>query len=407
MIFKAFIHKYAVHFFVFFTIVVAYYFLGTRGTFVVPHDLDYFNPLARSFLNGRLDIPNPIVSFDLSTFKGKWYPYWGPIPALFFIPIQIMIGRYIPAMYLSIFFSGLSAVALWMILDKIGPLFLEQKMNLVNKLVYFTFFFFGTTLTYLGVRSGVWFVSQTVSFTFTAFAFLILLNKQLTGRNYFISSFLISSALLNRQIGILIFIFWLLRFADDLFCKRITFRNAIRTVFICMIPPLFFLCIFLIYNFVRFENPFDTGYSYQNFSYFDFKRAAPYGTFSMRYILKNLWLILFEIPRPHFNPLGNSVFFVSSVYLGALLTLRKIRENLGFLKNRITLYLWIQVVASLLPILPLYNLGMYQFGIRYALDFSLPLFVLSVVGFRGKVNLLILVLFFLSVSMHIYAALFW
>lgn len=379
-------------------IFISYYLLATRGTGKFLYDLDYFNPLAKSFLDGRLDISNPVVTYDLSNFGGKWYPYWGPIPALFLIPFQLFLGRYIPAGYLSVFFGSLSVTIVWLVLDRLSREYFHDKLTLQFKLLLLIFFAFGTSMVFVSLRSGVWYVSQTVATVPALLAFWILIKKKLTGNDYFWSSFLISSNLLGRISLILLGAFLIFRLFAD--------RPAVLTkILLSLAGFVIFLIPFLIYNALRFSSPLDTGYLYQDLTHFDIRTVLPYGELSFKYIPKNLWLIFMEIPKItlsagkiliDYNHEGTSIFFVSPIFLAALLTLKK---NM----NRLLTYLWATLLILLAPTLFIFSPGYYQFGIRYSLDFSMILLTLVVFGLKGKINSLVLLGTIMAVVLNIYS----
>src|SRR3989338_4118514 len=115
---------------VIFSIVFFIYFaVGTNYTFKPKWTIDYFNPMAQSLTHFRLDILNPGQTYDLIEFKGKWYTPWGILPAIFLIPLQILKGRFIPAFYLSLLFSGLNTVVVLFLLRRLQKEFLPHLTN--------------------------------------------------------------------------------------------------------------------------------------------------------------------------------------------------------------------------------------------------------------------------------------
>lgn len=385
---------------------VTLYLLATNASFHFEHDLDYFNPLARSFLNGRLDIPNPVETHDLSYFKGKWYPYWGPIPAILLIPSQLITGRYIPTNYLSMFFGSLNVVIVWLILRRINREFFPEKSCRSLNAAFVIFFALGTSHVYIATKSGVWYVSQVVSLTFVLLAFWILLKRKLSTLDYFAASALISSSLLNRLSLVFYFFIIVFRICENYFDDRQKFL-AIKHFAVSVIPLILFIIIFGIYNLLRFGSPIDNGFNYHNHG--QAKSVVPYGLFSYRYILRNLNLVFFETPKLKtesgasfvtFNREGLSIFFVSPIYLLSFLSIVRLR-NLNRREKRWIVCLWLMFLLLLVPILLIFSPGLYQFGIRYSLDFSIFLITLAYIGLQGKTNFLVFVLLFVSVILNV------
>lgn len=390
----------------------AYYMLSTKGTFKIPYDVDYFSPLARSFIHGRLDIPNPVVKTDLSFFRDKWYLYWGPLPALLLIPGQLFLGRYFPPAYLSFLVAGLSITTVYLIILRLKELYIGKDLRNVNILTFLLFFALGTSHLYIATRSGVWDVAQTVTFLPSAFAVYLLIKKNLSVRDYFFASLLLSLSLVGRYNIVLYLVFLSLRIFDDLVFKAEKFVIIKRKVLASLVPILFFFLIFAGYNFARFGNPFDFGFTYTVFDNFNFSHVAPKGFYSLYYVPRNLWYVFLEIPKLTFlrtgkiifdwNRFGMSIFFVSPVFLGALLTINRELLHLKDFVNRLKLYLWIQVFVQIAVLVPFYWLGPLQVGIRYATDFGLLLLILAIFGLRGKINILVILGTLIAITLNIF-----
>lgn len=401
---------------IFITVFISYFILTIGGKGVIPHDLDYFNPLAKSFLAGRLDIPNPIVTNDLTFYKGKWYLYYGPIPALLLIPFQLIKGRFIPAAYLGITFAALDAVVVWLILKRLEISYLKEKVKFWSEAVVLIFFVFGTNLVYLGTRSGVWFVSQTVSFLGPATGLWILLKKELTVKDYFIASVLIASSFFNRTVMLLMMTLAVLRVADDYWFQKESRNKIFRKLAAVVFPIVLFGTLFGLYNFARFGSPLETGVTYQDTSYYHFLKYAPQGFFSLTYLPRNFWLMFLQLPKISIsnvgisflvNPEGMSIFFVSPLFLAAFLTIRNLWQNKGGVEVRMVRYLWLTFLALLIPSLVYLNANYWEFGSRYAFDFSLILLVLAVLGLRGKVGTGSVLATAMAVILNLYSVLWW
>lgn len=382
-------------------IIVALYFLfATRGTFKVPHDLDYFNPLAQSFIEGRLDLINPIVTHDLSHYNGRWYPYWGPLPALFLIPVQLIIHRFIPAIYVSLL-TTLIAVPIWLfILQKVNSWYFQNKMSLKLILFWVACMFLGTSLFYVSTRSGVWFVSQAVAFLPQLIAFYFLLKPKMSRQDYFAASFFISIELLCRYSLVLTGVLLVARLVDDFIFNKEWGASFRAKVISAAIPFVCFFSMFASYNAARFSGPLDTGYLYHNLSHLNKEKLLPHGILSILYFPRNLWLTLVEWPQItwkgkwpliNFNQEASSLFFAMPLFIASLLSFSKDHMSLGSLKGRLPIYLWLTTLALFFPSLLLFSPGLVQFGMRYSLDFAVPLLILALFGLNGKGNVLVFI----------------
>ncbi len=406
------LRRYWFYFLITAAITVSYYLLATRGTTQIPHDLDYFNPLARSFLQGKTDLPSPVVTYDLSSFGGKWYPYWGPLPALLLIPAQLLLRRFIPTLYLSLFCLGASAIVVWELLGRLPAIFNIEPLSRLTKVMFFSLLYFGTSLVFVGTHSGVWYVSQAVSFLPQVIALSILLKNRLTPRDYLLASLCISLEFLGRHTTILTGSLLVLRLADDWFFNHESLLVLKRKILFALVPFLCFLGLFCLYNLARFGSPLETGFRFQDQSRWDLITRAPFGLLSWHYIPRNLWLIFFELPRVTLGPAGiklifnheaMSIFFVTPFLLTIFLTLRKEKERWAKLPYRLVVYLWASFVLLLIPSLLLFSPGLYQFGLRYSVDFILILLILGIVGLRGKLSFLAVLSIIAAVAINLYS----
>ncbi len=159
-------------------------------------------------------------------------------------------------------------------------------------------------------------------------------------------------------------------------------RQKMRDCFLLLLP-VFGAALFLgLYNFVRFGDVFEFGYSYQNLIYEPLIAARAYGLFSLAHLPGNLYYFFLAPPLPVFrdgvshvlqapyvvaDPWGMSLF-ITSPYLVTLFY--------RSYKDRLLQALWVTVVIMALPIFFYYGVGWMQIGYRYALDFLPFLFVL-------------------------------
>lgn len=398
--------------FIFVITLVSYYLLTTKGSFVIPHDLDYFNPLAKAFLSGRLDLyPKPVVVSDLSVFNGKWYPYWGPLPALLLIPSQLVLHRYVPAAYLSMLFAGLNMCLAYLIFTRMRKEYFTAALSVATRLFLVVFLAFGTSHLFIATRSGTWFVAQTVSFLPIAIALFILVKKKLSPKDYFLASCFISLTLIGRYNLIAAMIFLALRILDDTIFNKESFLRIKTKIVVSVVPFLVFLGIFCLYNFVRFGNPFDFGFAYTVFDYYNFASIKTYGMYSLHYVPMNLWRFFIELPQltikdnfPQlvFNQLGISIFAASPLFIAAINTINKSLFSFRSFVSRIQVYLWVLVLVQIALLSPFFTTGFNQMGLRYATDFALPLTCLAVFGLRGKLNTLAILAIMVAVAMNIY-----
>lgn len=374
---------------VIFTVVFLVYFLvGTNYALKPKWAIDYFNQIAQSILHFRLDILHPGTTYDLSYYGGKWYGPWGIIPALILIPLQIIKGQFVPTFYLSIFFSSLNVVFMYLLLLRIKREFL-QKISTFDICIFLILFAFGTTQFYVGTLGSVWHVDQiTTSFLGTLGIFVIFRKKR-KFIHYLGSITCFSLALLGRPTLVLLTVLPMTLYVLDL--KR---KKTLREVLLLSTPLLFFSILFFFYNYLRFNNIFEYGFSYIHESPYLQQIRERNGAFSIKNIPQNLWYMLFEIPHVNFsnknffnfNLNGNSLLFLTPPLIAAFLASPIIRKGRKFIFDSYIAPLWITVFVTLIPSWMHYGSGWIQFGYRFALDVNVLLVLLSIFGIKGKVG---------------------
>ena len=130
------------------------------------------------------------------------------------------------------------------------------------------------------------------------------------------------------------------------------------------------------YNFARFEDPLDFGYTTQNISSFLQDDLDKYGQFNLAFVPRNVRALLWATPElngaaelPGFwpNRQGMSIFLTTPAFLFLLWRGRKDWLYIGAL---------ISLILILVPLLTYYNTGWWQFGYRFSLDFMMILMLL-------------------------------
>ena len=392
--------KYLVPFVIFVVTFLAYFGIATQWGFRPKWALDYFNPLAQSLRQGRLDIVDPPVTYDLVNFGGRWYAPWGALPAFFLIPVQIAKGRFIPPLYVTLFFACADVVVFYFLLRRVQDEYLSgfTEASLWLVLVLFAL---GTTHVYVGTLGSVWHVDQMVTNFFGTLGIYTIFKKKRRTKDYLLSIASFGIALLGRATIVMLVIVPAVLYARDyLFTGRRKGQAVMRGIFLFGIPLGFFTILFFSYNWLRFGNLFEYGYR--------FIRESPYlaeirernGIMSLLNSPTNLWHMLFELPvfywnnglNLHFNPKGNSLFFLSPPLLAAFWAKPWGKIEIAAL--------WIAAIITMIPSLLLYSTGWMQFGYRYSLDIIATLVLLSVFGTNGRLNWLYILGIFFSIIVY-------
>lgn len=146
----------------------------------------------------------------------------------------------------------------------------------------------------------------------------------------------------------------------------------------------------LLYNWARFGNPLETGYSLAQLKVEPLELARSHGLFSLAHVPKNLFMMLLQGPQPFpsaeaaiLQPpyvvpsaWGMSLFYTTPALVYAFLADRR---------RALVQASWLAALATLVPLVTYYGVGWVQFGYRYALDFLPYLVPVVALGMRGPV----------------------
>lgn len=178
--------------------------------------------------------------------------------------------------------------------------------------------------------------------------------------------------------------------ADVLIERGVENQQRWRRLVNLLIPFGLMGALLMLYNFARFGNWFEFGYSYQTLLVPQLALARQYGEFGLIHLWPNLYLAFLAGPLPVLadgvshvmkfpylkpNLWGMSIFFTSPILLYLFIaSWRDWRDRL-MLATAL-------VVAS--PIFLYYGVGYVQFGYRYGLDFLPWLFWLVLRQYRAR-----------------------
>lgn len=357
-------------------------------------DLDYFVPLADALLHGRLGlIDAPSWLNEVVPIGGLDYVVYPPMPALVLLPAVAVFGPEFEQGWASILIGAANVVIVHAILRGMG---VERRPRVVLSLVWA----FGTIVWFSAQAGSSWHFAHVVA---TFFMLLAIRACQLDARTALIG-LLVGAAVLSRLTLVLAAPFFIAYVADralrDADGDRTVFgslraerarawatRPELRRVIDHGVPlaagVVLAVAGYLIYDYLRFGSPFETGYSlipglldedqYQN------------GFFSIVNIPRKLYALFLtapiqvgDFPWIQSRQLGGlSIFLTTPLFLWAFAARRPDWFGLGA---------WGAVALILIPILLHADPGGFQFGFRYAQDFYPFLFLLTVRGLRGRIS---------------------
>lgn len=368
------------------TYIIAFLFILFFTTNIFVQTEQHFVLLAKSFINSLLIIEptNNNVS-DLAFYQEKFFWPLGPLPAIILVPFVFIFERFLQG-YISFPLSLLNFYLLYKIARKFN-------INHQKALILATFFIFGSVYTPLAALPASWYFAQVVACSFLIFAIYEFINNR---RFLLIGIFMAAgiAARLNLIFSAVFFLYYI-------FKNPFTFANLVKFTS----PILFALILIGLYNYARFQSPFESGYNLQLIPQEAADRRS-IGLFSIYHIPSNLFFMLLNGPEPvlnsahelkppflTFDSYGLSLFFLSPV----LFYLYKAN-----FKKEIIAVSTVTILVLLIPIITYYGIGHRQVGFRYALDFF-PFVYLLMTDATKKVQIKTLyLLIFFGVFFSIY-----
>lgn len=255
---------------------------------------------AEAWLNGSLFVENE--GHDIANFQGKHAVVYPPFPSLIVLPFVAAFGtEQTKPVVLAFLFLCLNYFFLFQI-------FKEKRKNSAESHWWAAALCFGTGLWFV-VRDSwaVYGFSHVVAYTCLSAAVWAWTFK----RNWALVGLLLGLAFLSRQLTVYAIIPF---FYFSFYAKKNNFFNAIKL----FLPWGACLAFYLLWNYLRFGNPLDTGYSYIPGVGFGALREAQYGGFSWRYVPVNFYYYFLQgfdieflsedkLSNPLMKPFGTSL----------------------------------------------------------------------------------------------------
>lgn len=386
--------------FVFIFAFLAYFLLAKFGgsPFRV-RDTAYFNYLADAFLHKQLYLRLiPDTNRDLSFFRGHYYLYWPPMPAIVLMPFIAIFGVGFSDVFFNIVLAAMNVAviaALLRAIDRAGIIRIAAEYRAM--LVFF--FALGTVHVVLALFGKVWFTAQLLGFFLVGLAYISVI--ELKGMlSFLVTGAIIACAMLTRN-HLLFTGIWP---AYYLLAKNWKDRPKLyRDILVGLLPLLLMGLLFLLYNHARFGSYLELGIRFHKMApefLHDYRR---YGAFNLHYVPINFYYqyIFYPFPFTTETLMGGSLFLLSPVFFYGFAGI--IREY----RNPHIWFLVISILATSVPILLLMGTGWKQFGPRYTLDFTVPLLLLTASGVQKTPKLLLACLIAISVAQYVLGILFY
>ncbi len=353
----------------------------------------YFNYLADAFLHGQLFLRlKPEAVRDLSLFKGHYYLYWPPMPAVVLMPFIAIFGVGFSDVFFNVVLAAMNVAMIAILLravDRAGLI----RINAEYRAMLVFFFALGTVHVALALFGKVWFTAQLLGFLLVGLAYLSAIELKGT-LSFLVTGTLIACAMVTRN-HLLFTGLWP---AYYLLAKNWSDRPRLYVNIVAgLLPILLTGSLFLGYNFIRFGSPLELGIRYHKMAPEFLHDYRKYGAFNLHYVPINFYYqyIYYPYPITKETLMGGSLFLLSPVFFYAFVGI--IREY-----RNPNIWFWvISILATSIPILLLMGTGWEQIGPRYTLDFTVPLLLLTASGVQRSSKIVLACLIILSILQYI------
>lgn len=327
---------------------------------------------AESFMHANLYLPNTSDIGDLSLFKGKLYLPYPPLPAIVLIPFVALFGvAHVNTVAIATIISCFCLYLIYHIFSKI-----RIRQDYIPWLILAVFF--GTGFWFaLFTTHHVYAFAHIVSFLFQ----LLIINEILGKRRWWLVGVFIGCGFLTRQFTVFYALFalgymWHLHRVGDKHVKLVHVLSLAA-------PLSFFVAVYLLYNYARFGNVFDTGYDHIVFIGVLKERVLQYGVFNSRYFLYNFYCTLIKGFNIQFQ--GKTYLNIKDMDLWGTSLLSASPFLIASLKASwpkiLRISAWTTILVILVGQLFYHNNGYEQVNTsRFTLDFLPLLIVLTSLG---------------------------
>ena len=329
---------------------------------------------AESLLKGELTLSPTMKIGDLVYYQNHYYLPYPPLPSIILLPFVALLGA--PHVNTVIIATIMACISLYLMYQIF--LRLEISKDYFNWMMLAAFF--GT---------GYWFALFTSHHVYafahiTSFMFqLFIINELLGKKRWWLVGIFIGCAFLSRQLTILyiLFAFGFMVYLSRNQKERITYMHFLS---LCASAGAFIL-LYMVYNYLRFGNPLDTGYGHIVYIGVLNERVSQYGVFSAKYFLFNLYSIFIKGFNVEFE--GRTYLNIKDMDLWGTSLLSASPFLIASIKAVWPSVLKFSALATVFMILTIqlfyHNNGFHQINTtRFSLDFLPLLLVLTALGAR-------------------------
>ena len=342
------------------------------GTSLFGHSVyNSYELQAKAWLDGKVYLENGsrYQYLELAIYNGKYFVSFPPFPSVVLLPFVIIFGDNVPNNFIIFVISTITCIIAYTILRR------QETGQIVSIFLAFMYVF-ASNITSMTMNGGVWFIAQALNMLLCTIAIdSFLKNKR--ALVYLFLALAVGCRPFSAVYMIAVFAFYCIK------DKNKKLKEFVKDNLMPLIPAIVVAVIYMIYNYVRFDNPLEFGHNYLP----EFLREQN-GQFSIEYLFNNLkylflnpifidWNIEKGLNMPFCFLIANPLFIVAA-YEG----IKKVVQNH---KISITRLIFLTGIAINIILLCLHKtLGGWQFGARYTCDFLAIAFLCMLIFTKKK-----------------------
>lgn len=355
-----------------------------------------FSVLAKQVTHGNLNLPQK--EMDTVAYKNNYYWPLGPFPAILLIPFTLITSIFSDLLVPHAFINIPSVIGILILCYRISRYYKFDRKDsfwIALAMVFSTVFFLSAILPWS------WNICHSITFLLGLIALYYFLKDGITDRSSLIIGICHGFMLMTRFTAGLGIAFYL----GSLFLSAETVRRKLKKSALLISPLLLSGFILLGYNYLRFDNALDNGYTTANNWYphqeiFRYE-LNHYGLFKLENIPTNLYYYFINIPSPKLEHVDGFMRYISiyktdkilhlvppyikvdppgvSLFVVSPILLLIFRNRLRTRTSKLALLTSLLILAFLLPY---YWTGWRQVGPRYVIDLLPFLFVLFLESYK-------------------------
>lgn len=311
---------------------------------------------AQAWLRGETALSQNYEYLELAVYEGRYYVSFPPVPSIPMVFYTLIWGNNVPG---GLFQKLYLAIACLVILSELQR---TRRMRPSDCVAWALLLCLGSAMLPVGLVGGVWYEAQILAFLFSVSAIAAIRRGRPT-----LACLLYALSVGCRPFSVCLGPVLLALHLDRARKLRLNLPCALKALIPGIIVGLGIAAGYGIYNYVRFDNPFEFGHNYLP----EFTRSE-HGQLSFAYVGRNLRTLFFGAPFTtseatlSFYPFGFSMFLSCPIFICNLVWLIS-----DLIKRRFQAAKAIIILMGAVNVLLLCmhrTLGGYQFGLRYALE---------------------------------------